>query len=85
MNSFLSLLQIYVTIMFCLLIFKVLRPAHENEFITGHYEFPPFHNLTELVINIEDYCHETLLDDFLQNSAKLESLEFPQVSLKTEI
>ncbi|WOG85605.1 hypothetical protein DCAR_0104796 [Daucus carota subsp. sativus] len=47
-------------------------------FIIGHYEFPAFHNLTELVLNIDDYCHETLLDNFLQNSPNLESLKFPQ-------
>ncbi|XP_017216392.1 F-box/LRR-repeat protein At4g14096 isoform X2 [Daucus carota subsp. sativus] len=56
----------------------VLRPAYENEFIIGHYEFPPFHNLTELVLNIDLYCHETLLDNFLQNSPNLETLKFPQ-------
>ena len=74
-----------MTLTLFLLILKIVSLAYDNELRTGHYEFPPFHNLTKLLINVKDYCHETLLDDFLQNSAKLESLEFPQVSLKTEI
>ena len=71
-----------MTITVCLLILKILSLADDDD---GRYEFPPFHNLTELVINVLDYFDETLLDDFLQNSPNLESLVFPQVSLKTEI
>ena len=74
-----------MTVTACLLILKILSLAYDNELRSGHYEFPPFHNLTELVINVNECFHETLLDDFLQNSPNLESLVFPQVSLKTEI
>ncbi|WOG85608.1 hypothetical protein DCAR_0104799 [Daucus carota subsp. sativus] len=54
---------------------EILSLAYDDN---GHYEFPPFHNLTELVINVNECFHETLLDDFLQNSPNLESLKFPQ-------
>ncbi|KAL1834590.1 hypothetical protein DCAR_0104798 [Daucus carota subsp. sativus] len=54
---------------------EILSLADDDD---DRYEFPPFHNLTELVINVLDYFDETLLDDFLQNSPNLESLVFPQ-------
>ncbi|KAL1834592.1 hypothetical protein DCAR_0104801 [Daucus carota subsp. sativus] len=57
---------------------EILSLAYDNELRSGHYEFPPFHNLTELVIDVDDFFHKTLLDDFLQSSPNLESLQFPQ-------
>lgn len=64
----------------CLFILKALNCYHDNEFWMVRYGFPPFHNLTELELNVEVYCEETLLHDFLTNSQNLQSLVFPQVS-----
>ncbi|XP_074337680.1 F-box/LRR-repeat protein At3g26922-like [Apium graveolens] len=58
---------------------EALNRAYHSDFSTVHNGFPPFHNLTDLSISVDEaYCGQTLLYDFLENSPNLESLFFPQ-------
>ncbi|KAL1833737.1 hypothetical protein ACET3Z_003388 [Daucus carota] len=56
---------------------EALNSAHNYDPTAVHQGFPLFHNLNKLCLTVSMYCGLTLLDDFLQNSPNLQSLQFP--------